>query len=178
MIRFISFTALSLFLMIGILSCSEKKQEKHKLDSVIFENKDFRDNIDLYLKYLSDKNYHKEHEYIYARAETSKTKTSFLIYLSGGSYHFFNDSLKIIDYIDYKNYKILLVGDFPNNVVNIKKNLHLNISKDILLKYFKKDYEKFKLNGYEPAPEIYDYMSMKLEFNKKGNIILTKCQYY
>jgi hypothetical protein len=176
--KIISFTTLCLFLVIGIQSCSAKKQEKNELDSVIFENKDFRNNIDLYLKYLSEFYYNKEHEYIYVRAETSKTKTSFIIYLCGGSYYFFRDSSKIIDYIDYKNYNMLLVGDFPNIVVNIKKNLRLDITKGILLKYFKKDYEKFKLTKYGPAPEIYDYMNMSLEFNEKGHIILLKCEYY
>jgi len=180
--KILDFTFLSLFLVIGTLSSSAMKKEKNELDSVIFENKDFRDNIDFYLKYLSDKDYNKEHEYIYIRAELSKTKTTtkttFIIYLVGGIYDFFNESKKIIDFIDYKNYNMLLVGDFPNNVVNIKKNMNLNISTDILEKYFKKDYEKYKLTKREPAPEIYDYMNMTLEFNDKGHIILMKCEYY
>jgi len=176
--KIISFTTLCLFLAIGIESCSSRKPEKKEIDPEIFENKDFRENIDLYFKYLSDKNYDKEHEYIYVRAETSKTKTSFIIYLNGGSYVFFNDSIRIIDYINYKNYNMLLVGDFPNNVVNIKKNMNLNISKDIIQKYFKKDYEEFKLTKREPAPDMYDYMNMSLEFNEEGHIILMKCEYY
>lgn len=66
--------------------------------------------------------------------------------LNGG----FNDIIlwqdKFIDKINYNNYTIVLLNDFPNDIINLKKNRNIQIE-DIYNEFFKKEYEQFKTDS-------------------------------
>lgn len=143
----------------------------------IWENKDFETAIDNYCKYVDSTSYKKNFDYIYVKATKKNNRVEFIIYLSGGSYDFIEKKERIIDFFSYKGHDILLIGDFPNEVVNIKKNNSLNVLEDVVKKRYHVDYDKFIQEKFAPAPLIYDYMNMTLIF-KNDKLVSCKRQYY
>lgn len=156
--------------IIGFTSCTEKKE--------VFENKEFCNYLNSYLQYLDSINdSNKEFDYICIQSKTKKDTTFLTIHLSGGAYRFISYKSEVIDFINYKTYKVLLIGEFPNKVLEINKNNHLDITKDILLKYYRKEYEKFLESSSPIPPLIYDYMTMYLIF-KNDKLLSCKREYY
>lgn len=163
------FKLLIFLVSIYLLSCSE--------ESVTWENKDFGMAVNNYCKYLDSVGYKHNFDYIFVKATTRNDSTLFLIYLCGGSYHFLKEQEEVIDFIQYKGYDILLKGDFPNRIVNIKRNDKLDIIDDIIKERYPKDYEKYVKNNNPVAPLIYDYMDITLIF-KGTKLISYKKQSY
>lgn len=157
------------FITLLLLAC--KKEMK------TWGNKDFKTAIDNYCQYVDSVSYRNNFDYIYVESNIKNDSTEFVIYLCGGSYDFLNEKERIIDFFVYKKYDILLLGDFPNEIVKINKNVHLNIINDIVKKRYPADYEKYLNDKRSVGPLIYDYMNMILIF-KGDRLISCKREYY
>lgn len=157
------------FITLLLLDC--KKEMK------TWENKDFKTAIDNYCQYVDSVSYRNNFDYIFVESNIKNDSTEFVIYLCGGSYDFLNEKERIIDFFNYQKYDILLIGDFPNEIVKINKNANLNIINDIVRKRYPVDYEKYLNDKRSVGPLIYDYMNMILLF-KGDRLISCKRQYY
>jgi hypothetical protein len=160
-----------LFLMIILLnSCNKEK--------FTWENKEFKSAIDYYCKYIDSSNYYEQNfDYMYIKAAVKSDSTVFMIYLDGGAYIFLTETSSITDFFVYNKHDVLLTGDFPNKIVNIKKNKRLNIIDDILKVRYPSDYKKYLHDKSTVGPLIYDYMNMTIIF-KENKLISCKRQYY
>lgn len=147
-----------------------------KSGNVKFDNNEFAKAFDDYLIYIDSVNYKPDFDYIYLEAFNFKDSTTFRISLVGGSYDFLNKANRIIDFEKYKGIDVLLIGDFPNEIVNIKKNTRLDAMNDIVRKLYPQDYKKYLKDEHSVGPLIYDNMNMTLVF-KKGKLISCKKQY-
>jgi len=153
----------------------ETKTNSTIIPTYKWDNKEFEAAIDNYCKY-ADSSEHRDSDYIYVEAEKRNDCTVFVILLAGGAYAFVNGTKPVIDFVKYKNYDILLVGDFPNQILNIEKNRKLNVE-DIVKVRFPLEYERYvKMKLFAP-PLIYDYMNMTLTF-KERKLINRKIEYY
>lgn len=148
-----------------------------KKEMKTWENKDFKIALDNYCQFVDSVSYRNNFDYIFVESNIKNDNTEFVIYLCGGSYDFLNEKERIIDFFVYKKYDILLVGDFPNEIVQINKNTHLNIIRDIVKERYPEDYEKYLNDERSVGPLIYDYMNMILIF-KGDKLISCKRQYY
>ncbi len=147
-----------------------------KSGNVKFDNNEFAKAFDDYLIYIDSVNYKPDFDYIYLEAFNFKDSTTFRISLVGGSYDFLNKANRIIDFEKYKGIDVLLIGDFPNEIVNIKKNTRLDAMNDIVRKLYPQDYKKYLKDEHSVGPLLYDNMNMTLVF-KKGKLISCKKQY-
>jgi len=129
-----------------------------------WKNVDFDTAMEKYCKYIDSVTYKKDFDYVYVEATKRNDSTEFVIYLCGGSYDFLNEKERIVGFYVYKGFDILLLGDFPNEIVNIKKNIQLSTINKIILKRYPGDYEKFLIDEHSVGPLIYDYMNMTLIF--------------
>jgi hypothetical protein len=145
--------------------------------SKTWKNKEFKQAIDSYCEYVDSVGFKPNFDYIYIEALKSLDSTVFFVYLVGGAYDFLVDSKKIVDFIIYNKNDIMFIGDFPNDVVEIKKNKRLNIIDDILKVRYPNDYNKYLQDKHSVGPLIYDSMNMTLVF-KKNKLISCKRQYY
>jgi hypothetical protein len=151
-----------------LLSCSQKYK---------IWNNEFKEALNNYYSYVDSVNYKQGFDYIYIEATQNRDSVLFLIYLCGGSYDFINEKDKIIDFYSYKGKDILFVGDFPNNIMNIQRNIKLNVIDDIVKVRYPEDYIKYLEDEHSVGPLIYDYMDMTLTF-KHNKLISCKRQYY
>ena len=157
-------------LLVAFSSCNQSRQE-------LANNLWFKKALDDYTKYIDSIGYNKDSEYIYIEAKRVSDSTKMLIYLDGGSYSFIAEKDYIIDLFSYGNYNVLLVGDFPNEIIKIKKNEDLNVLEDIVRKKYPTDYEKYVMDDHSVVPLIYDSMNLKLIF-KNGKLCYCKKQYF
>jgi hypothetical protein len=144
--------------------------------TIKFDNNEFAMAVDDYLIYVDSVNYKPDFDYIYIEAYNFKDSTAFRISLVGGSYDFLNEPNRIIDFGKYKGIDILLIGDFPNEIVNIKRNTRLNTMDEIVKQRYPEDYKKYLKDEHSVGPLIYDNMNMTLVF-KKDKLISCKKQY-
>jgi hypothetical protein len=161
------------FCLLTINSCGHNQKK-------IIANKDFLVHLDEYIKYVdSSGSYKNNHDYIYLEAIKSKDTTKLIITLVGGSYEFLKHPYRtnIIDFFNYRGYKILLIGDFPNDIIQNKLNENLNIDNEIVKKYYPEDYSKWQKDSLSVGPLIYDYMGIFLTY-KNNNLIYYHKQYY
>jgi hypothetical protein len=142
-----------------------------------FGNRDFDAALSNYLSYADSVHYKNGFDYIVVDALQDKDSLKVSIYMLGGSYIFLETPNKIIDFINFKDHDILLYHDFPNDIINIKQNMKLNIIGDIVKKRYPNDYKKYSNDKNSVAPLIYDYMSMRLVF-KKDKLVRCSRQYY
>ena len=142
-----------------------------------WKNNEFESAINQYITYLDSVNNNLDSDYIYIEANQMNDSTKFNIYLWSGAYPFLNYSDKFIDFFKYKKHNVLLIGDFPNPVLRIKKNVKINVINDIIKKRFPKDYEKYIRDNNSVGPLLYDYMDMTLIF-KQDQLFSLKRQYY
>lgn len=142
-----------------------------------WENKEFEASINDYCEYLDSVKRQSNFDYIYVEASNISDSTIFTIYLSGGASDFINDANRIVDFRGYKKYDIMLIGDFPNCIISLSKQINQNYISDLVKKRYPKDYYMYLRDNKSPAPLIYDYMTMYLTF-KKGKLVNTKRQYY
>jgi hypothetical protein len=141
-------------------------------------NREFLLHLDEYLQYVdSTKEYTDDFDYIYVEATSRFDSTFFLITLMGGSYTFIDEMNRIKNFIRYKDFNLLFVGDYPNQVIDIRPDKKIDIINDILKKYYKEDYDKYQKDPGSIVPMIYDYMSYNLTY-KQDKLISTKKQYY
>jgi len=64
------------------------------------------------------------------------------------------------------NKSILLVGDYPNKVINISRNTDKNFPMDIVEERYPEEYEQFLKNPYYVAPFMEHNMELDLYFKK------------
>jgi hypothetical protein len=153
-------------MILNLSSCKESVK--------LQKNKEFESAINDYCRYLDTLpkyEYKDGFDYIYIEASQSEDITSFLITLWGGSYKFMNRQDKIKGFFKYKNYDILLFGDFPNEIVDIKVSINLNSINEIVQKRYPTDYNKYLKDKSTVGPLMYDYMNMTLIF--KGDQLIT-----
>ena len=131
-----------------------------------FQNIEFNTILNSYIQYIDSIKPKHGKDFIEISARLKEDTIIFDITLSGGSYSFIKEANNIIDYFDFNGTKILLMGDFPNEIVNLKKNEHLNILEDIVKKKYYTDYLKFKKNPHLVLPLIYDYKELIISFIK------------
>jgi hypothetical protein len=153
----------------SLISCNKANK--------IGKNKEFEAALGNYFKYVDSVGFKHNFDYIFIEATKNRDSTVFVIYLYGGAYYFLHYTERIIDFTDYKKYEIVLIGDYPNDVVNVGRNKKLNIVNDILKVRYPKDYNKFLKDNHSVAPLIYDYMDMTLIF-KQDKLISCKRQFY
>jgi len=154
-------------------ACSENNRS-------IEANNEFFIFIDEYLKYIdSTKSYRENFDYVYLYANKRNDSTDFIITLYGGAFGFLDYSHRneIKDFLDYKGYKILLIGYFPNEIIRNKLNKNLDIKNDIVKKYYPKDFLKWQQDSSSVGPLLYDYMGIFLTY-KKDKLIDYHRQYY
>jgi hypothetical protein len=153
-------------MILDLSSCKESVK--------LWKNKEFESAINDYCRYLDTlPNYEIRNgfDYIFIEATQNEDITSFIITLSGGSYNFLNQQDNIKGFFRYKNYDILLLGDFPNEIVDIKMNLTVNSINEIVRKRYPTDYNKYLKDQSSVGPSMYDYMNLTLIF--KGDILIT-----
>lgn len=143
----------------------------------VFYNKTFEDELTNYCNYLDTVEYKKGFDFIYVDAHVNNDSVVFKIYLSGGSYALLEYEKSIIDFINFRGFDVLLLGDFPNKVVPIPRNQSLKVLDNIVKKRYPNEYDMIIKKNVIPAPVIYDYMSMNLVFIK-GKLICSKRVYY
>ena len=140
-------------------------------------NREFESAINQYINYLDSVEYNLDSDYICIEANQMNDSTKFNIYLWAGAYPFIRYSDTFIDFIKYKKHNLLIIGDFPNRVLRVNKNVKINIINDIIKKKYPKDYEKYLLDNMSVSPLLYDYMDMTLIF-KQDRLLSLKRQYY
>jgi hypothetical protein len=143
----------------------------------VFYNKTFEDELTNYCNYLDTVGYKKGFDFIYVDAHVNNDSVVFKIHLSCGSYELLEYEKSIIDFISFKGFDVLILGDFPNTVVPISHNQSLKVLDNIVKKRYPNEYAMIIKKNEIPAPVIYDYMSMKLVF-LKGKLICSKRVYY
>lgn len=143
----------------------------------VFKNRAFEGELTNYCNYLDTVECKKDYDYILIKATSYKDSVTFEIYLNNGAYEFLEYKDSIIDFFNFKGYDVMLLGDFPNEVVSNAENQKLNVLEGIVKNRYPKEYKKYLQNKEIPAPLIYDYMSMNLVF-LKGKLICSKRTYY
>jgi len=156
-------------MLFDLLSCNKAKE--------IWMNKDFKTAIDNYYSYLDSIEFDQDYDFILIDAIENKDSTIFEICLYGGSYCFLSKPESIVDFLSYRKFDVLLVGDYPNEIVNIEKNRNLNTIQDIVKIRYPNDYTKYLKNKHSIGPLIYDYMDMTLVF-RNNKLISCKRQYH
>ena len=130
-------------------------------------NKEFVKQIDSYLTYIdSTEIYEKDYDYIYIKSICRNDTSYFIIYISGGAYDFTNSKYDFIDFIKYKDYDILLKGDFPNRIVNVLKNENKKLSLEIVKERYPNAYKEYLINPNRVAPLCGDPKEIELWFYK------------
>jgi len=152
-----------------ILSCNTKSSKK-------WENIEFEKAMNSYRKYVDTIGFKNNFDFILVKAKKNKDSTLFIIYLCGGGYTFLEYKDRVIDFFTYQGIDILLLGDFPNEIVNIDKNKALDIE-DIVRKRYPSDYKKYLIDTHSVPPMICDFMNMTLTF-KKNKLVNCKREYY
>lgn len=145
-----------------------------------WKNREFDSAINDYCRYLDTlpiHEYKNGFDYIYIEATQKEDITSFSITLWGGLYNFLKRQDKIKGFFKYKNYDIMLFGDFPNIIVDTKMDIDLNSWIDIVKKRYPTDYCKYLKDNSSVGPLLYDYMNMTLIF-KEDKLITYKRQIY
>jgi hypothetical protein len=153
-----------IFCILSTVRCQEK--------AWITENKDFLNGIQEYYKYLDSLKVNKDYHYVIVDASKKHDTTELVIYYYGGSYPFFINKGKFIDFINYEGYDLFFLGDFPNPVINIACNKQLNILNDIIKNKFPNEYKYYIKGNYVAEPLICDYMELILSF--KSNKLVRK----
>jgi len=155
---------LFVFFYAGI-SCKDVKN--------IWGNNEFEKAINAYCTYADSVRFRSDFEYICIEGSTRGDSSFFVICVDGGSHIFVTETDRIIDFFNYKNHNILLVGDFPNKIVNISKNKRLDPIEDIVKNKYPSDYQDYHDSDYHNGPLIFDFKSMYLIF-KKDKLIYFK----
>jgi len=146
-------------------------------NSKTWNNKEFANAIDNYCQYIDSIKSEHTNEYLYVEARNCNDSIVFIIALVGGSYDFLYSQDMIVDFFTYHGFDILLLGDFPNEIVRVEKNKNLNIIDDIVKIRYPDDYNKYLKDKNSVAPLIYDYMDMTLVF-RNNKLISCKRQYH
>jgi hypothetical protein len=157
-------------ILFGLNSCNNQQE--------FMADKDFLSHLDSYLAYVdSTKEYTNDFDYIYLESLIHNDSIDFVITLYGGSYTFLKEKARIRDFISYKAYNILFIGDFPNEIVHIRQNNHLDVTEDIVKRFYSNDFIKYKNDTLSVGPLTFDYMAMYLTY-RNGKLISEKRQYY
>jgi len=155
---------------LGFISCI--KPQKFTAD------RKFLNEIDYYIKYIdSTGDYKNNFDFIDILAKKKHDTVDFTVTLYGGSYIFLHRQYSVKDFLTYKGYSIVLRGDFPNSIVSMETDKHLDIVNDIVKKYYKEDFKKFKKDSLSVGPLIYDYMGLFLTY-RQDSLIKKKEEYY
>ena len=162
------FTFMLIFCIQNTVMCQEK--------ALIAENKDFLKGIQEYYKYLDSLKVDKDYHYVIVDATKKHDSTELVIYYYGGSYPFFNNKGRFIDFFNYEGYDLFFLGDFPNPVLNITCKKQLNILNDIIKKKFPNEYKYYVKGNYIAEPLICDYMELNLLF--RNNKLVRKTRVY
>ena len=80
-------------------------------------------------------------------------------------------------FMEYDNHNIMLVGDYPNNVINFSKNKNLDLINDVLKTKFPEDFKKYSIDPHSVQPILNDRMGMVIKFYE-GRMILYKRNYF
>ncbi len=123
--------------------------------------------IDKYLSFIDTSDlYSPDCSYIYLRVNNrGKDDTiDVILSVSTGAYGIVNPRDTIIDFFQYRNYNVLLLGDYPNKLIAINRKLNKDIKKEILIKYFKKEYMLYLKDPFSLKPKPADHMFMTLVF--------------
>lgn len=137
------------------------------------KNRNFASALNEYYNYLDSLTIRPD-TYIIVSAESINDTLLLSIHLGGGAYNFFHKP--VIDFVHYKNRDILLVGDFPNEIIKIKKTKESNIE-NIVKERYPDDYKEYLIDKSSVGPIMGDYMKMILIF-KKDRLMSFKRQYY
>jgi hypothetical protein len=151
-----------------LISCSSPEILKQKIG-----NKNFESALNEYYEYL-DSITNRQGSYVIVNAEQLNGSLVISIHFGGGSYNFFHEN--VVDFLSYKNYDVLLIGDFPNKIINIIKTKKSNIE-NIVKKRYPDDYRNYLLDKSSVGPLMYDYMKMILVF-KNNKMISCERVYY
>jgi len=131
------------------------------------ENKEFVNQLDSYLKYIdSNSFYKKDRDYISIVSQFSNDTTFFVFYISDGAYQFIEEKNEFIDFIRYKDYDFLLLGNFPNQIVNNQRNENKNLPLEIVKERYPKEYKEYLINPKRVYPYIIDLKEIELWFYK------------
>ena len=110
--------------------------------------------------------------YIYFEIHNSgKDSINVFLAMGTGAYSIINPMDSIIDFFYYKKHMVMLVGDYPNKLIDIPRMLNKDIRKEVLLKYFKDDYDLYLKDPFLLKPRLADPMEMSLVFNSQGVMV-------
>jgi len=150
----------------------------NKVQLVTNPNKDFMKQLNSYIDYIDSSSYEVDQlHYIVVETIQKKNTTEIHFWYSGSLYTFIHNKSNIIDFVNYNKHHILFIGDLPKCIIKIRSNKSFNVIEDIGKKYYKKDYEIYKVNPSEVGPTLHDYMSLIIRF-KDCNLVSVKRQYY
>lgn len=129
-------------------------------------NIEFKNELDKYLYYLDSIGYNREKEIVLLICKEKNDSLFIEIKKNCG----FNDIIKwnekFIDEIIYTGHHLVLLNDYPNEIINLKRNNKLTIE-TILTTFFPKEYLQFKLDSLIGPPWIYDGNITALIFKEK-----------
>lgn len=108
--------------------------------------------------------------YLYVKNRNQDT-INVILSLSAGAYGIIYSSEPIVSFFDYKKHMVMLVGDYPNNLINTNQCFNEDIKKKVLTEYFSKEYEQYLKEPFSLKPKMADPMTMSLIFKKDGTMI-------
>ena len=165
--KVISYIVATLFLC--LYSCSSRDvafTSNHQLISV----------LDMYLSSVDSSDlFNPSERYIYLSVKNRSRDTIYVILsTSAGAYSIVNPHDSIIAFFEYKKHRVMLVGDYPNNLTCIKKDFDENAKKEVLTKYFKDEYKLYLKEPFSLKPKMADPMFMKLVFKDSIMVSITE----
>jgi len=143
---------------LSIMSCTQR--------DVSFNNIEFERNLSAYLSYVDSIEYIQDRDFVIVNCTTEGDTIRFSIYKSGGAYSMIHHVQQFVDYFEYKKYDLLIIGNFPNDVIQISKNNKINVIEDIIRVKFPQDYQTYLQNPYWVKPLPGENMEMVLTFYK------------
>lgn len=87
------------------------------------------------------------------------------------------DQQRFVDFFEYKGYDILLLGDFPNDVIRISKNKKIDMIEDLVRVKYPQDYQDYLKDPHSVKPLPGEEMEMVLTFCK-NRFISCKRNYF
>lgn len=143
---------------LSIMSCTQR--------DVSFNNKEFERNLSAYLSYVDSIEYIQDRDFVIVKSTTEGDTIRFSICKSGGAYCLIHDMHQFVDYFKYKKYDMLIIGHFPNDVIQISKNNKINVIENVVRVKFPNDYKDYLQNPHSVKPLPGEEMEMVLTFYK------------
>lgn len=160
----------SLILLLVTFSCGSwwENTNSYKVN-LLTQNNEFKVKLDEYIDALGDDF---DNKIVLVVCEQRNDSLIINMGLNGG----FNDLIcwqdQFVDYLTYRDCKVVLLNDFPNGVVALGRSKRARIE-SVFLDCFPKEYEKYKQDSLVGPPWMIDGESVELIFRQKYLILDT-----